>query len=84
MVWSLIVFASFALGLLRLPWWSLLIGPAVSLGLGAYAVAREPTYFDMHGFGYVFGAFAAVVCAVAWLLGRGLAIWLGPRQSYTN
>lgn len=84
MVWFLFVLASFMAGVLRLPRWSLLLGPVASLSLGVYAVAAEPAHYDMHGFGYVFGVFVAIVCAVAWLLGRGLAAWLGPRQSHPH
>jgi hypothetical protein len=73
MAWFFLVGLSFATGLLRLPWWTVLVWPAVSFGLGAYLVADEPPNYDMPGFGYYVGGSVAVVCVAAWLLGRGLA-----------
>ena len=70
MVWLLFIVLSFATGLLRLPRWTILAWPATSVGLGVYAVATEPTHYDMHGFGDFVGAIIAAVCVIAWLLGR--------------
>ena len=73
MVWLVFVGLSFATGTVRLPWWTLLVWPTASLGLGVYLVADEPPDYDMHGFGYYVGGFVGLVCVAAWLLGRGLA-----------
>ena len=72
-VWLALIGLSFWLGLLRLPWWTILLGPMGSGGLGVYAVVTEAAGDDMHGFGYYIGGFVGVVCVAAWLLGRGAA-----------
>jgi hypothetical protein len=72
MPWLVFVFLSFCTGLLRPPWWTLFAWPAVSVGFGVYDVGNEPPNYDMPGFGYYVGGFVAVLCVVAWLLGRGL------------
>lgn len=73
MFWLVIIGLSFCTGLLRVPLWTILVWPAVSLGVGVWAVATEPANYDAPGFGYYFGGFFAVLCLAAWLLGRGLA-----------
>lgn len=73
MVWFLFLGLGLVLGLLRLPWWTIFVGPAAGLGLGALSVAYEPSNYDMPGFGYYVGGVLAVLAAAAWLLGRGLA-----------
>jgi hypothetical protein len=71
--WLLLVGLGFVMGLLRLPWWTVAVSPAVSLGVGALSVADEPPSYDMPGFGYYLGVAGAVLAVFAWLLGRGLA-----------
>ena len=73
MIWLLLLAVSCFVGLLRLPRWTVLVAPIASVGVGVYAVADEPANYDMHGFGYAVGGLAAVLCVVAWLLGRALA-----------
>jgi hypothetical protein len=83
--WLLLVVASFAAGLsvgsLRLRWWAtILICPAISLGLGIDDVGDEPPGYDMHGFGYLFGGFFAVLCVASWLLGYGVTALARARR----
>jgi hypothetical protein len=73
MVWYVFIVLSAVTGALPLPRWSVLLWPLVSIGLGADSVATEVPNYGMHGFGYLVGAAAAVLCAIAWLGGRGLA-----------
>ena len=76
---SLIACASLAAGVLRLPWWTIFVGPAVAIAIGAYEVSTESPDYDMHGFGYYIGGLAAGVCVVGWLLGRVVAALAAPR-----
>ena len=73
MLWLVFVALSFLTGLLPLSRWSILVWPAASVGLGIYALVAEPPNYDMHGFGFFVGLFAAVLCLAGWLLGRGVA-----------
>lgn len=73
MIWFAVAALSLCCGALRLPAWTVALGPALSIGLGVYSVTQEPTGYDMHGFGYTLGIFGACVCAVAWLIGRALS-----------
>lgn len=59
-----------ATGWLSRHWQTVLVWPAVCLGLGALAVADEPGNYDMHGFGFYVGAAGALVAVAAWLAGR--------------
>ena len=70
--WLLLVGASLCIGVLRPPWWTVVLCPLISLGLGIYEVGTERPNYDMHGFGYYIGGFFAVLCVAAWFLGRGL------------
>lgn len=64
--------AAFVAGMLRLPWWTLLVCPALSIGLGIYGNwALEPNK-GLH-IGVFIGVTVAAMCVVTWLLGRGLA-----------
>ncbi len=73
MVWYVFIALSAATGALRLPRWTVVVWPVVSIGLGVRAVANEVPNYDMHGFGYLVGGVAAVICAITWLLGRRFA-----------
>jgi peptidoglycan/LPS O-acetylase OafA/YrhL len=73
MIWFLLLGLGLVLGLLRRPWWTVVVSPAASLGVGALSVANEPSNYDMPGFGYVVGGVLAVFAVATWLLGRGLA-----------
>jgi hypothetical protein len=79
MVWYGLIFLSLCTGLLRPPWWTMFVWPAASMGVGVSAVMTEEPNYDMHGFGYFVGGVAAVLCLVAWLLGRGVAAVSGAR-----
>lgn len=84
MIWLLFIALSFGTGLLRLPWWSMFLWPAASIGVGVYAVLEESPSYDMHGFGYVIGGLVAVVCVAAWLLGRALIALLTRRSGHPS
>ena len=73
-VYLLVAFGSFLVGLLRLPRWTIAVFPAISVGWGVAATLTEPPNYDMPGLGLYVGMFMALACAIAWLLGRGLAI----------
>src|SRR4051794_22811308 len=57
MIWWLLLVMSVCTGLLRVPWWTVLVWPVTSVVLGVYFVADEPANYDMHGFGYGLGGF---------------------------
>jgi peptidoglycan/LPS O-acetylase OafA/YrhL len=83
LVWSFLLGLGFVMGLLRLPWWSVALAPAASLGVGALSVVNEPSGYDMPGFGYYVGAVLAILAVAAWLVGRALAElahWLRARR----
>ena len=72
MIWWLLVGAALVAGMLRLPWWTFLVCPALSIGLGIYGNwALGPNQGLPIGLGI--GLIIAVMCIVTWLLGRGLA-----------
>jgi hypothetical protein len=73
MLWFALVLLSAVTGLCRGPWWTGLLPAVTAIAVGVLAVVTEPANYDMHGFGYLVGAVAAVVCVLAWLLGFGMA-----------
>jgi hypothetical protein len=81
MIWFGLGFVSLCTGLLRPPWWTVLVWPAASVGLGIASVATERPEYDMHGFGYLVGAVAAILCVLAWCAGRGAAAVASRRRS---
>jgi hypothetical protein len=84
MIWLLFIALSFGTGLLRLPWWSMLLWPAASIALGVYAVLQESPNYDMHGFGYAVGGLVALICVAAWLLGRAVIALLTGGSSHPS
>jgi hypothetical protein len=82
MIWWLLLVMSICTGVLRVPRWTVLVWPVASVALGIYLVADEPANYDMHGFGYGLGGFVAVLCVVAWLVGRGLAVAVHGRSAH--
>jgi hypothetical protein len=68
-----VAFASFFMGLVRLPWWTIAIWPSVSIALGLVGTLNEPPNYDMPGFALIVGIFIAAVCVAAWLAGRGVS-----------
>ena len=67
----LLIVLSFAAGMRRLAWWTILIGPLGCLGVGAELVSATPVYDDLRGLNSALGIALAIVCALLWLLGRG-------------
>ena len=80
MIWLLMILCAFATGAAAPSRWTIALWPVVSGGVGIYAVASEPTNYDMHGFGYALGGLAAIMSAVAWLVGRLLRRLATRRQ----
>ena len=81
LIWGSMIVLPFLAGVLRWPWWTVLIAPAMSIAIGVVTVVNEPPNYDMPGFGYYVGGVMAVIAVVAWLGGRGLALLLGGRSS---
>jgi hypothetical protein len=76
MLWFFLIVLSGWCGFAFRTWWTILLAPILAGALGAYSVATEGENYDMHGFGYHVAALVAVVCVIAWLLGRGIAALL--------
>lgn len=75
MIWEVFVVMGLATGLIHLPRWTVFIWPAVSVVLGAYTlVDGMPT--DQPGLGFATGVLVALVCIVAWAIGRGVCALL--------
>lgn len=68
--WVLIVLGSLAAGVAAKSRLSVVAGPLAAAALGIAVVMSEPPNYDMHGFGYLIGAFFAVLALILWLVGR--------------
>jgi hypothetical protein len=83
-VWGPLIVFSLASGILRGPWWTMLPWPVICLAIGVWLVIDESPTYDMPGFGYYVGTGAAIICVLAALLGRGIAVGLQPRGRHRD
>jgi hypothetical protein len=68
---------AFVVGLSRLPRWTVVVCPAVELAVWGWARLNVSSSYDQKSVYLVVGAAFAIASAVAWLAGRGLAVYAG-------